>query len=178
MTSFSPFDPDSQAAAIATSQAAAIATAGRASEERENALVIIEQAMKGEKLKRLHELASKDDATPEEIQETAEILNLFYKIYLHGDHVYEDMGNKSASARRLSQRYAGVLVAPPRKIGDKIQIEAFTDNETMAKLQAVILNILPPRRKGEWMFRVEYTIPAGVVNKVIYESEIIDEVNE
>ena len=111
MSSFSPCDPDSQAAAIAT--------AGRASEERKNALVIIEQAMKGEKLKRLHELASKDDATTEEIQETAEILNLFYKIYLHGNHVYEDMGNKSASAR-----------SRPRKIGDKIQIEAFTDNES------------------------------------------------
>ena len=167
MTSFSPCDPDSQAAAIATSQAAAIATAGRASEERKNALVIIEQAMKGEKLKRLHELASKDDATTEEIQETAEILNLFYKIYLHGNHVYEDMGNKSASARPR-----------PRKIGDKIQIEAFTDNETRAEREAVILEILPPRRSGEWMFRVEYTIPAGVVNKVIYESEINDEVNE
>jgi hypothetical protein len=167
MTSFSPCDPESQAAAIATSQAEAIATAGRASEERKNALVIIEQAMKGEKLKRLHELASKDDATTEEIQETAEILNLFYKIYLHGNHVYEDMGNKSASARPR-----------PRKIGDKIQIEAFTDNETRAEREAVILEILPPRRSGEWMFRVEYTIPSGVVNKVIYESEIIDEVNE
>jgi hypothetical protein len=167
MTSFSPCDPESQAAAIATSQAEAIATAGRASEERKNALVIIEQAMKGEKLKRLHELASKDDATTEEIQETAEILNLFYKIYLHGNHVYEDMGNKSASARPR-----------PRKIGDKIQIEAFTDNETRDEREAVILEILPPRRSGEWMFRVEYTIPAGVVNKVIYESEIIDEVNE
>ena len=159
MSSFSPCDPDSQAEAIAT--------AGRASEERKNALVIIEQAMKGEKLKRLHELASKDDATTEEIQETAEILNLFYKIYLHGNHVYEDMGNKPASAR-----------SRPRKIGDKIQIEAFTDNETRAEREAVILEILPPRRSGEWMFRVEYTIPAGVVNKVIYESEIIDEVNE
>ena len=157
MSSFSPCDPDSQAAAIAT--------AGRVSEERQSALLIIEQAMKQEKLKRLHELVSKDKATPKEIKETSEIFNLFYEIHLHGNHVYEDMANKSS----------------PRKPGDKIQIEAFTDNETI--LEAVILSVLPPRREGEWMFRVEYNIPAGrnkgrVVNKAIYESEIIDEVNE
>lgn len=137
--------------------AAAIATAGRASEQRKNALAIIEEAMNEGKLNRLHELASKDNATPTEIQETGEILNLFYKIHLSGNYVCEDMGNKSSQ----------------RNIGEKVWISAFIDNETIEQVPAVILNVLPPRRGEQWMFRVEYKIRGAVVNKAIYESEIM-----
>lgn len=137
--------------------AAAIATAGRASEQRKNALAIIEEAMNEGKLNRLHELASKDNATPKEIQETGEILNLFYKIHLSGNYVCEDMGNKSSQ----------------RNIGEKVWISAFIDNETIEQVPAVILNVLPPRRGEQWMFRVEYKIRGAVVNKAIYESEIM-----
>jgi hypothetical protein len=136
--------------------AAAIATAGRASEQRKNALAIIEEAMNEGKLNRLYELASKDNATPTEIQETGEILNLFYKIHLSGNYVCEDMGNKSSQ----------------RNIGEKVWISAFIDNETIEQVPAVILNVLPPRRGEQWMFRVEYKIRGAVVNKAIYESEI------
>jgi hypothetical protein len=137
--------------------AAAIATAGRASEQRKNALAIIEEAMNEGKLNRLYELASKDNATPKEIQETGEILNLFYKIHLSGNYVCEDMGNKSSQ----------------RNIGEKVWISAFIDNETIEQVPAVILNVLPPRRGEQWMFRVEYKIRGAVVNKAIYESEIM-----
>ena len=137
--------------------AAAIATAGRASEQRKNALAIIEEAMNEGKLNRLHELASKDNATPTEIQETGEIVNLFYKIHLSGNYVCEDMGNKSSQ----------------RNIGEKVWISAFIDNETIEQVPAVILNVLPPRRGEQWMFRVEYKIRGAVVNKAIYESEIM-----